>query len=355
MADPSTIQVHTISVVVPVFQGQQTLRPLVDGLRSLTETFRTPAGREAVIAEVLLVYDNGPDDSASVIRELCGAESFVRAVWLSRNFGQHPATLAGMASSGCEWIVTMDEDGQHDPAAIGPMLDTAVEAQADVVFAKPTNPPPHGMVRNAASRAAKRLLYITSGGRHTADFNSFRLILGEVGRSVAAYAGMGVYLDVAIGWVSNRIATCPVVLRGESGRPSGYNFRSLVSHFWRMVISSGTRALRIVSLLGLVFAAAGVVIAAYVVLAKLVWGIDGQQGWASLMVAIFLVGGTILFSLGVIAEYIGVSVNMAMGKPLYLIVSDPSEGPLGRVNDRGDSQSVRLGADEAPRDVGVHQ
>lgn len=350
MTDASTTPAHAISVVVPVFQGEQTLRPLVDELRPLTETFRTPAGREAVIAEVLLVHDNGPDDSASVIRELCREQSFVRAVWLSRNFGQHPATLAGMASSGSEWIVTMDEDGQHDPAAIGAMLDTAIDEQADVVYAKPTNPAPHGLMRNAASRVAKRLLHVWSGGEHTSDFQSYRLVLGEVGRSVAAYAGMGVYLDVAIGWVSKRVATCPVILREESGRPSGYSVRLLISHFWRMVISSGTRALRVVSLLGLLFAAVGAVIATYVVLAKLVWGIDGQQGWASLMIAIFLVGGTILFSLGVIAEYLGVSVNMAMGKPPYLIVSDRSEGPLGRSSDAEGLQSVQLDVTETVRD-----
>ena len=54
------------------------------------------------------------------------------------------------------------------------------------------------------------------------------------------------------------------------------------------------------------------------------------EGWTSTMVVVLLSTGAILFSLGVIAEYIGVAVNMAMGKPLYLIVSDPHDGPLGR-------------------------
>jgi undecaprenyl-phosphate 4-deoxy-4-formamido-L-arabinose transferase len=54
------------------------------------------------------------------------------------------------------------------------------------------------------------------------------------------------------------------------------------------------------------------------------------QGWASVMVAFLLGTGAILFALGIIAEYIGVAVNMAMGKPLYLIVSDPADSPLSR-------------------------
>ena len=65
-------------------------------------------------------------------------------VWLSRNYGQHAATLAGMSSSGGDWIVTLDEDGQHDPSYVGAMLDVALAEQASVVYARPVNPAPHG-------------------------------------------------------------------------------------------------------------------------------------------------------------------------------------------------------------------
>jgi len=321
---------HSISVVIPVFQGEQTLRGLLQEIAPWNQPFRTPAGHRAVVAEVLLVHDNGPDKSAQVMRDLATEHPWVRTVWLSRNFGQHPATLAGMSSSGGDWIVTLDEDGQHDPAAIPALLDAAMAEGADVVYARPTNQPPHGPVRNTASRTAKVLLRASAGGLGSTDFQSYRLMLGEVGRSVAAYAGAGVYLDVAINWVARRVTSCPVTLRGEGGRPSGYSVRSLLSHFWRMVLTSGTRALRLVSLLGVVFALGGFLLALYFLLATAFWNVTTPQGWPSLMVALLLCSGAILFSLGVIAEYIGVAVNMAMGKPLYLIVSDPSAGPLGR-------------------------
>jgi len=57
---------------------------------------------------------------------------------------------------------------------------------------------------------------------------------------------------------------------------------------------------------------------------------DIMPGWTSVMVVVLLSTGALLFSLGIVAEYLGVAVNMAMGKPLYLVVSDPQEGPLGR-------------------------
>ena len=254
----------------------------------------------------------------------------MRPIWLSRNFGQHAATLAGMSSSGGDWIVTMDEDGQHDPAYIGAMLDVALTQQSSVVYAQPTNEAPHGGLRNLGSRGAKRLVTALSGGTDASAFHSFRLILGETGRSVGAYAGAGVYLDIALGWVAGGAATAPVELRTEGAdRRSGYTSRALVSHFWRMVLTGGTRGLRLVSMLGLAFALVGTVIAVFVVYRQLVHPAP-TEGWASLIVVMLISTGAVLFSLGVIAEYVGVAVNMAMGKPLYLITQDPADGPLGR-------------------------
>lgn len=330
MTEPISVPPHAVSVVIPVYQGAHTLPGLIAQIAPLVDEFTTSGGHRARVAEILLVHDNGPDNSAAVIRDLANRYPFVRAVWLSRNFGQHPATLAGMASSGGDWIVTMDEDGQHDPAAIGSMLDVAMVRQADLVYARPVNSPPHGAVRNVASRMAKQLIAASAGSKAAKDFHSYRLVLGEVGRSVAAYAGAGAYLDVAMSWVARRTETCPVALREEGGRPSGYSFRSLGSHFWRMVISSGTRGLRLVSLLGVLAAIGGFGIAGYLIIARLFSDLHTPQGWPSMMATILVCSGAILFSLGVIAEYIGVNVNMAMGRPLYLIVSDPAAGPLGR-------------------------
>jgi len=324
----SEAAVHEVSVVIPVYQGERHLGPLLVELSQLTKPFVSPAGHRLEVDEVILVFDHGPDDSPRVMRELRDQYEFVRTVWLSRNFGQHAATLAGMSSSGGDWIVTMDEDGQQDPSDIGAMLDTALAEYATVVYGDPINKPPHGVARNAASRGAKWFTSRLVGATDVVKFNSYRLVLGEIGRSIAAYVGSGVYLDVALGWVANRSVTCPVTLRDEGTRTSGYSTRTLASHFWRLVLTSGTRGLRVVSAVGLGFAVLGVLAAVVLVVARL-GGADIQAGWTSLTVVILVSSGAILFSLGVLAEYLGVAVGMAMGRPPYLIVGDPVDGPLG--------------------------
>jgi glycosyltransferase involved in cell wall biosynthesis len=320
---------HRVSIVIPVYQGELTLGALVQEIAPLTVPTLTAAGNEFQVIEVLLVNDHGPDRSDEVIRELAAAHDFIRPVWLSRNFGQHPATMAGMASSSGDWIVTMDEDGQHDPADIGDFLDVALKQGSQLVYADPVNRPPHNMLRNGGSRLAKWVFATFLTGKSESIFQSYRMVLGEIGRSVAAYAGSGVYLDVAMGWVAGPAAACPVRLRDEGARQSGYSARALLSHFVHLVLSSGTRALRLVGALGVLFAVAGIGYAIYLLAVRLTSSAV-PQGWTSTMVVVLLSTGAVLFSLGVIAEYLGVAVNMAMGKPLYLIVGDPKDGPLGR-------------------------
>jgi undecaprenyl-phosphate 4-deoxy-4-formamido-L-arabinose transferase len=152
--------------------------------------------------------------------------------------------------------------------------------------------------------------------------NSFRLVRGDIARTLAAYCGHGVYLDVALSWVVGGWTTCPVRLRPERGRGSGYTFRTLTAHFGRLFLTAGTRPLRVISILGFASVLFGMVLSATMVWAKLAHQIP-VQGYTSLLVAICFFSGVILFSLGVIAEYLGVTLTMAMGRPLYVTVSRP--------------------------------
>ncbi len=314
----------SVSVVVPVYRGEDTLPALMAELAPLTTPQATPQGRAYRVTEVLLVWDRGPGRSDEVIRQLKDEYAWVRPIWLSRNFGQHAATLAGMTSSGGDWIVTLDEDGQHDPAYIGAMLDAAYDAGAQLVYAQPTNPPPHSRLRNAGSRTAKRIFVSVLADQKFEEFSSYRLVLGEVGRSVAAYTGTGVYLDVALSWVVANVTTCPVRMRSEGRPPANYSYRRLFSHFGRLVISSGTKPLIFVSFIGIAFVILGGLAALWVAYGRFVGNLP-INGWASMFVALMIVGGAVMLSLGIIAQYIGAATNMSLGKPLYVVVRDPAD------------------------------
>jgi undecaprenyl-phosphate 4-deoxy-4-formamido-L-arabinose transferase len=172
------------------------------------------------------------------------------------------------------------------------------------------------------------------------SFHSYRLVLGEIGRGLAAYCGESVYLDVGLTWVVERTATCQVAMREERGSRSGYSPRRLASHFWRMVLTSGTRPLRLVALFGALLGLGALVLTAWVLWSRLNNEVP-VQGWTSVMVILLVTSGGVLFSLGILAEYLAIASKSAMGKPLYLVVTDPAEGPLGwAVEHSADTQPV---------------
>ena len=317
-----TLPTLHVSIVIPVYRGEKTLPALIEEIMPLTKEQKTPNGTRFIISEVLLVHDCGPDRSDISLETLSTKYLFVRPVWLSRNYGQHAATMAGMASATGDWVVTIDEDGQQDPADIGRMIDSALSASLQLVYAQPTNPPPHSWLRNAASKTAKAItskLLSNKIGR----FNSFRLVDGEIARTLAAYCGNGVYLDVGLFWITGRIGHCPIRLRSESDRPSGYSYLKLLGHFWNLVLTTGTRPLRLITLLGCCSIVLALTISGYALFGKY-YGNVPVQGWASLLIVVSFFSGAILTSLGIIAEYLAVTMGIVMGKPLYVVATKPT-------------------------------
>ena len=317
-----------ISIVIPVYRGQKTLLMLIDEINMLVKEQRSSNGIPYFVAELLLVHDCGPDQSDKTIELLSSQYSFVRPVWLTRNYGQHAATLAGMASATGDWVVTIDEDGQQNPADIGAMLDTAIGGAFQLVYARPANPPPHGWLRNALSRTAKTITGALLGNKNIGQFNSFRIVDGEIARTLAAYCGNGIYLDMGLFWITSRIGHCSLRLRNELDRPSSYSYLKLFGHFWNLIFTTGTRPLRLITLMGLVSVILATVLTAYAIYGKFFGNVQ-VQGWTSLLIIVAFFSGCILTSLGVIAEYLVVTMGIVMGKPLYVVSTKPTRS--GRI------------------------
>lgn len=316
-----------LSLVIPVFRGAKTLPAIANEVLPWTQERLTPGGQRFVVSELILVHDCGPDESDAVIETLAAQHDFVRPVWLTRNSGQHPATLAGMASATGDWVITLDEDGQQNPADIPALLDTALTHHLQVVYAQPSNPPPHGWLRNVLSRSAKRLTGKMLGHPQAGRFNSFRLVRGDIARTLAAYCGNGVYLDVGLFWVAGRMGHCPVQLRAEMDRPSGYSYIKLLGHFWNLVLSTGTRPLRLITLMGALSVAVSLLLVVYALHGRF-YAEQAVPGWASLLMALAFFNGAVLMALGVIAEYLAVTMGIVMGKPLYVVSPVPTRSGM---------------------------
>lgn len=310
---------ESLAIVVPVYQGASSLDSVIQELLRVAPGFREHG---LALTEIVLVHDGAIDDSAHVIQRLELAHEPVHAVWLSRNFGQHAATLAGCASTTADWIVTMDEDGMHKPASIVDMYLAARKKGLDLVYAVSESSPHHPW-RSATSRSSKWIAERLLGVEGASYFSSFRLLDGRVARALAAYSGHGVYFDVAASWVFASRGSVPTEFRAETRRgSSGYRLHSLLTHFRRLTVTAGARPLRLAAALGLFAFVIGSVGSVVLIFLRLRGAVD-VPGWTSVMVVMTAFFGLVLLVLGLVAEYLSAALAMVSGRPPYLIVGGP--------------------------------
>lgn len=309
-----------ISIVVPVYRGEQTLRPLAMRIGQVLGSGNLPF-------ELILVNDCSPDDSGAVIQALSRDNPWILGLNLMRNYGQHNAILAGIRQARFDRIVTMDDDLQHPPEAI-PQLLAKLDEGFDVVYGTPVKEY-HGFLRNFSSVATKTLLKTILGVTVAREVASFRAFRTELREAFADYHSPTVFLDVLLTWATSSFASVPIQHDALAGGKSGFTFQKLVLHAINMVTSFSTLPLRVASLTGLATVAFGLVLLAFILVQWLLGGIP-VRGFTLLFSIIVVFSGVQLLSLGILGEYIARMYLRSMGRPPYVIKGTKSDGSVLR-------------------------
>lgn len=303
---------------MPCFRGAASVDSLVNELTKLSKIQITPNNIRWKILEIILVWDGGEAELAARIRRLARGSGLVRPVFLTRNFGQHAATAAGMSISAGDWVVTMDEDGQHRGTDISIMLDSVATHGSLLCYSRAPLASKSRKIRDYVSKLAKIVAVRLLGATVAYRFQSFRLIEGQIAREVGAKLGAGVYLDIALSWYVDRPAVAEVHPIHKSDNTSSYSFRMLLSHFWRLFLSVGPAVTRLISFIGLLAAAGGILLGAVLSL-QAVSGAEVPAGWTSQVVLTLVFSGLSLVLLGLLAEYLGQVQKSSMGRPTYAV------------------------------------
>jgi polyisoprenyl-phosphate glycosyltransferase len=332
LRESSTTFQTTVSVVVPVYSGVNYLEELVYSCHKLREAW-SGCSAPICLQEVIFVNDNAIDGSPRMLQGLSSKFSWIKVIHLSRNFGQHPATIAGILNTTGDWVVTMDEDLQHSPTTIPAMLKAAVYESMDIVYAGPSGSVHSQKYRNLTSQVVKVIVGVLAGDRTTTKFNSFRLIRGQIARAASAMCGPETYFDVALSWFSKRVAVLQTDMQDrrsiEGEESSGYTLRKLLSHTRRLVLSSRIKHLRLGGYVGLTAMFFGISFAAYVVFREITHpGEFGAVGWASLIVTVLIFNGMLAAMLAVILEYLSVLTLREQGRPVFFIVDRSKDEKL---------------------------
>lgn len=298
-----------ISVVIPVYNGQETITPLVERLeRVLPETSES--------YEVILVCDGSPDDSWQVIETLAARYPWVYGLQLMRNYGQHNALLCGVRAARYELIVTLDDDNQNPPEEI-PALLKKLEEGYDVVFGVPKKMS-QTWWRNIASVLTKRVVGYIMGNQSLRDITSYRIFRTHIRQAFDAYQGPDVLLDVLLTWGTSSFATVPVEEHPRTVGKSNYNLFKLIQMTLILLTSYTTLPLRFASILGFFFTIIGLLVLIYVLAVYFILG--SEPGFSFLASAIVIFSGVQLFALGIMGEYLGRVFDRTHGRPTYQVL-----------------------------------
>jgi glycosyltransferase involved in cell wall biosynthesis len=312
----------TVSLVIPVFRSEPTLRDLyvqlIAALPRITSVF-----------EIIFVEDCGGDGSWSVIAELAAADQRVRGIRMSRNYGQHNALLCGIRAARHDVIVTMDDDLQHPASEIAPLL-AALGPDVDVVYGAPQTEQ-HGFLRDLASRLTKFALASSMGAETARSVSAFRAFRTHLREGFRDFRSPTVSIDVLLTWSTSRFTAIKVRHEPRAVGVSGYTVGHLIRHAVNLMTGFSTLPLQIASIIGFVFVLFGFSILAFVVVNYLINN-TVVPGFAFLASIVAIFSGAQLFALGVFGEYLARIHFRTMDRPVYLvretIACDPASEPL---------------------------
>ncbi|WP_395666247.1 glycosyltransferase family 2 protein [Methylocella sp.] len=321
-----------LSVVVPIFNEAQNLRPLLDRL--------VPALEGCVQSfEIVFVNDGSRDDSVEILRKAHDRDPRLRLLSFSRNFGKEIAIAAGLDHADGAAVVIMDADLQHPPEMIPAFVEKWREGYQNVYGQR--------VDRSADTplrRALTRRFYHIFGRIGETDLpegaGDFRLLDAQ---AVAALRTMREHARFSKGlyaWIGFRSVGVPFEVGARAAGQSKFSYRKLVHFALDGIMSFTTAPLRIWTYAGLIVSAFAMAMASFYLLRTLIFGVD-VPGYASLMVSLAFFSGVQLVSLGVLGEYVGRIFAEVKRRPLYLI-----EERIG-LDARGDAVSVRRPADAA--------
>ena len=302
--------INKISFVIPCYCSEQTIEHVVNEIDDKMALLHHPE------YEIILVNDASSDGTFNKLRELCSIKDNILAIDMAKNFGQHAALMAGFHFCTGDVVVCLDDDGQTPASEVDKLLDKIGEGY-DVVYAKYPNKK-HSGFRNFGSKVNKLMteqllgkpkeLYVSS------YFAARRFVIEEMIKYKNAYP----YVIGLVLRTTKKICNVEVNHRERENGKSGYSFKKLLGLWINGFTSFSVKPLRFATVTGIFVALIGFIYAIWTVINKFT-NPAVPLGWSSTIAIMLLLGGMVLFVLGMIGEYVGRIYICLNNSPQYVI------------------------------------
>jgi len=300
-----------LSVVIPVYNEKDNLSELIDRcLAACKETGHS--------FEIILVDDGSRDGSFDIISQAADNHPEVVAVILNRNYGQHPAVLAGMNQSRGEIVITLDADLQNPPEEI-PNLVLQMDRGVDVVGTVREDRQ-DTVIRRLASAVINWIVRRSTGVMMHDYGCMLRAYRRPIVNAVLQCREGSTFVPILANSFAGSTAEIPVMHAPREKGKSKYSFLKLISLQLDLLTSMSTFPLRLLSFIGAVIATCGVGFGLLLLVMRFVYGATwAAEGVFTLFAVLFVFIGAQIIGLGLIGEYIGRIYRDVRCRPRFFI------------------------------------
>jgi len=310
--------VSMLSIITPAYNETINIPVLFQRLKTVMEGLATPW-------EWIIVDDGSDDGTFQTIEKLAAEDEHIRGLRLSRNFGSHNAIMCGLAHAKGEAAVCMACDGQDPPEVIPELVEKWKEGLHVVWAARETDSGTEG-----GSRFLPRIYYLVMrrlvGIKDMpSDGADFFLVDRKVIEALKKYPERNMSVFALVTWVGFRQGAIRYKRQSRLQGVSGWNLSKKLKLFVDSVISFSYVPIRMMALVGLTMALAGLLYAPVIIINYLVG--EPARGWTELMVVILVIGGLQMLMLSMLGEYLWRTLEESRGRPRYLIenATSPNE------------------------------
>lgn len=296
-----------ISVVIPLYKSSQCIQKLIDELCLVLQNYDF---------EIILVDDNSPDDTWKKVLEIKNIlGDKVKAIRLSRNYGQQKSTFCGLTRCGGDIIITIDDDLSHPVHLLPEWIEKLIKNKMDILYITPDkyHYPWYRKFLSAIYKSISRYENPDAG-----KGSSFRIMSKKLVHSIIQHTSHLIVIDEMILWYTQDIHSVSASFRPSQKKKSTYSFANLFRLSKNTLMISTSMPLILVKLVGFSVAFLSFIAGIYYLIKKFVFH-HAEKGYTSIIVSILFGTGLILFSLGVIGEYIAYILMDIHKKPPFHI------------------------------------
>jgi glycosyltransferase involved in cell wall biosynthesis len=301
-----------ISLIIPCYNEEPVLKLFYNEVSKVINTL------ESCEFELIFVNDGSKDNTLKILKEFAKADSRVRYLSFSRNFGKEAALLAGLDHSTGDYTAVMDADMQDPPSLLPQMIELLESGECDCVATRRVSRKGEPPIRSLFARAFYSMINKMSTANIVDGARDFRMMNRAMTDAILSLREYHRFSKGIFGWVGFETKWLEYENIERAEGETKWSFGKLFLYAIEGIVGFTTIPLRFATIMGVLVSFIAFLYLVFIVV-KTWLGHDIVKGYASTMSVILFLGGIVMMALGILGEYLAKSYMESKKRPIYIL------------------------------------